>query len=763
MAVLATLKLTQDFAPTTAGAVLRADVLVLDSPPGHLRLDQDFDGSASKIQPRLQLEGQPAGTDAVYPVVTSSWTVGGVSGRALGILRAGEAAIGADLESCSRTWSQAVVASTGSRRGGGFSAGPLNYEVDVGGPPPGRGVPVSFQVELDEVPLALLSDGFVEQSSREWNGSGHLLTMSGSGPEVPFRDVEIDLELEADHKLNQGEIAISVMQDGGVPDEQIDIDPGLGSPRTLPQAFNCVNLWSFLKDLLRPIGYVPMAGRSDNVFRAVALDVEDDETTIMTLNALDIAVEAGVAVGSDGTLPTCVDVEGRQINDAANGTGTGTVTTEVVVETIDDLVLPLPVAFQVGGVATITPTGFGPPAPIPDAVTGRTTVRVTTVDGCETLTYTKIEGYRNPIAARYIAAATLTGEPRLYPGFNVYFFDEIPGEDDATEGFQWDRDRFGVISETWAEPQYRADGRRTGTLTRTSEFRNIAAADKSRIAISDTWEAQNYEPGPTTASFSRVVFSAERYFAGPGTPDDQLPTALNPFYPGVTTVLRHTKVEVEELEIGECDQVPSESTTTTTYGRRAGTTQLYSDGFHSRDDNEIGVSSSVSSLSLTIAGKTKTVSTGINTEGRRLPGQVSDAPPGQGLRAAEICTPEEVDRDNEQRLDVRVCLVRQDAQGGLSEDLAKPVTLSSRWVETVDEAISWGQRELSIMHGYPVALVMASPAPIIDAGDVIELDLPELGFDARRSKVVATQTAIPPANGQDPVVHELVLRVPPTG
>lgn len=764
MTVLARMTLNQDFAPTTAAVTVQLEQLVLDDPPGNIQLDQFFDGSAALLQPSLQLQGQPKGTTVVAPAYTSSWAVDGVDP---GAIRTGETKIGADLDSCARTWEQAIIASTGHNAD--FAVGPLGYELTVGSPPPGHEVPVSFAMQLigrgafggTTADLALLTRGCVETSGREWSEESHIMTMSGSGPEVLWRDVEIDIELAPDHGLTHGEIGILAMEAAGVPDEQIGIDPSLGSPRNLAQAFNCVGLWSFLKDLFRPIGFAVMARRGDDIFREVPLLVGDDPP-VMTITERDITRTAGVAIESDATLPTCVDVEGRRIEDSATGVGSGTVTETVIIETIEPEFFPsLPVATQSVGSATITPTGIGAPPAIPDVVTARTTVSVTTVDGCEELTYTRNEAFFNPVAARYTAAETPDGEPRGY--LNIFFFDSIPVADDAQEGFFWDQPRFVIFSEVWSRPQFRGDGRRTGTETKSSGWRNIERRIKSRIGPGAAWETENYEPGSLSASFQGLFFNHEHYFVGPATPDQTLNAGTNSAYPGIPIVDRHTRVEIETNTIDECDQITGTNANTTTYGKRPGLDQLYASGEESRNDHEVGVTTTESELRVTVGGRIKIVPTATDSEGRPLTRVVRDEAAGAGLPAAEICTPDEINRDREQRLDVRVCLERTDAEGNPVKDIGKPRTFSSRWVETVEEATAWGQLELSIMHGFPVALTMSSPNPTLDAGDVVELDLAEPIGPARRCKVLVTETTIPPANGQDPIEHQVVVRVPPTG
>lgn len=762
MTVLATIQANQDFAPTTAAARIQADVLVLVLPTTNVlptttvQVDQEFDGSAPLIQPTLQLVGQLAGFTATPPVYQSSWTV---DDSDPGAIRIGDTEIGADLEACSRTWSQTVLAGKG--HGATFELGPLETERTRGGPPPGPAVPVSFSMRLigagTTVDLPLLTRGYVTKSDREWTDEGHPMELSGSGPEVLYKDVEIDLELEANHGKTHGEIGIMAMELAGVPAGQIGIDPALGTPRTLKQSFRCVGLWSFLKELFRPIGYTVMAGRTDDVFRAVAIEVRAGDVPVMTIGVRDVESSAGVGTSADATVPHCIHIEGRRIEDSVTGPGSGTVTTRITITTTDPAFVPnLPVASQAAGSSGITPTGFGVPPAIPDVVVGETVVEVTTTDGCETLTYTRQRGFFKPQASRYILAATLTGELRGHPAFNVWFYGGIPDPDDEEEGFLWSEERFVTTSEVWVEPQYNAAGRRDGDITRTSGWQNIERALRDRGTLTGIWEEQDVLAGPASAALQPQVFAFEHYFVGPGAPDDDLPAGTNSAYPGIPVVTRHTNVDIVTHDIDECDQITATTTRQTFYGKRKGATQQYASGETSRNDHLIGVSTSQTSQSVTIGTRIKNVNTSTDIEGRQGRTTTRDEPAGRGLQAAEICTPEQLAKDLEQRIDVERCIERGDGK----VIKLKPITLSSRWVETVKEAEFWGDLELAIAHGFPTALTLTSPNPTLDAGDVVEVDLPEAVGDKVMCKVIGVETSIPPDTGEDPIVHQVVVRVP---
>lgn len=756
MPVWATTRATQDFAATTAAARTQVDSLVLELSPA-VRLDQAFDGSAVLIQPRLQLAALAIGANVDYPKVISSWTVDGVDP---GALRTGSLDVGADLEGCSRTFEQPVIASTGSRVTGDHTIGPLGYEITRQGPPPGPEVPISFNLDLlgtgaligTSVKLPVLANGFVQRAPRKYDGTGHVMTLSGSGSWALYKDLEVDLELPANHGLTQGQVVVLLMQAAGVPAELIGIDPALGSPRSVAQKINCAGLQELCKDILRPIGHVPMPGRTDGVFRAVPLFPV--ETAVMTLTEVDISIDDGLEIDSDNTKPTCVVIEGRRLEDTGTGPTSGIVTVTVTVRTIDpSFVNPIAQSMQDSS-GTITPTGAGTPAPVANAVTAETTVATTTENGCLILTHTTVSQYYDPPIARYIANTTSPdGLPRLYPVATVYFFDVTPSQDDATEGVQWIQPRFVIFSETLVEPSYNAALRRTGGTTKSNGWRNLSRSVKSRGTQAAPWDAQNYDSGFLSAAFDGLVFAAEHYFRGPGAPDNLLPSSE---VGGISVTNRHLEVVTTVDEVDECDFVPSTETSTTAYGIRSGVLQRYSDGSESRDGNEVGVTSTETENRITSGDVTQSVRTSTDTEGRQLPGPAPTVI--DGVPAAEICTVDEILKETEQRFTVEICIERDDG----TQIRRKPQDLSSRWVETVAEAEFWGNLELDFLQGFPCALTMASPAPILDAGDTVALSFPEILPAIDKVVVLETETTIPPADSNEPVVHQLMVLIPPS-
>lgn len=778
------IRLLQTFAATTEAAHVRPRQLVKDSPVGHARLDQDFDGAATLLQPRLQLDdgagGTLTGVDVRTPAVSPYWRVDGVDP---GVILVGDLEISAKLDGGEREWKRSLLASTGYRFAGDFAFSPLGVEVDRGGPPPGETTPVDFGLDLYDLvtgataSIPLLTSGYGIGSDRDYDASGHVLSLQGRGPEVRYQEIEIDMDLAPEHGSTNGELAVLAMQAAGVPAALIGIDPTIGSARSIGVEYSCAPLWAVLRDILRPIGYQVLAGADDGVFRAVELQPEDTPALIEVIAGPggDLEEAKLFSIAAKGAQPVCAEVVGVRIDDTSPTSPTsGLVTESIVIETYDDnFVLPTAVASQASGSSTISPTGVVP-GPAQRTLVHRTTIEVTTLDGCEILTYTKEEGFYNPRAARYLAAADPNGgSPGVwtYPSRNVYFYDSTPVADDSQEGFLWATDRFTTLSEQWSRPQWRADGRRTGTITSTAGWRNPAASIKARATAATTWEATNYTTGrPLLASGAGVLFEFERYFAGPvgassetlAIPGDTYESAQS-VYPISAAVfgeviLRYLTYEVETRTIDDDDYETAVETVRTAWGIRNGVLYLYASG-EGGSVNEIGLSATTSEARAQIGGKPTTIQSGTDEQGVTTPTVVTRGG-GRGLPAAEICNDELVNEARKTDFTVTVCAARDDGAGGETALTGKPLRLKSDFVETPEEAERWGLRELQILRGFPCKLYLASPCPVLDVGDVVTVNVPEIktaAFDA----VVWEREAKIPGEPQGRIEDVVTILIPP--
>lgn len=761
------------FATTTESVELLARVGIVDSPPGHMAADVDFDTAAALLlQPTLGLvaPGDTVENLAVIP----SWQVAGVDPGVF--FTDDDIKIGADLDSCARSWSVTLVASSGTRASQDFTKNPLGYELDVGGPPPGFEVPIDFALTLlgrgDPAPaitIPLLTGGYADpggSSKRTFNDEAHTMELSGGGRASLFSSRQVDLKLPANHGNTHGELVILLMQAALVPDELIGIDPTIGARRTVALDIRCAALWPLIHEILRPLGLVVMDSPEDGVFRTVSFAVGDGEPAVMTIGPKDIVASDGVTTSASALGATCYSVTGERLQDPASGSGTssGTVTTPVVVSIFrDGFTLPVAVASQSTGGA-ISSTGSGPFGPPTDGVlVNRVTVEATTVDGCPGLTKTTVENFNNPPAARYVAVGTPTGEPRGYR--SGFFFGTIPSVDDSQQMKTYQSDRFQIFSEEWSIPIFEdrtdEDGAdfkvRVGTTGRFAGWRNIEASIKNRGAVDNPWELENYTTGRfLSPSFAGRLFDRDRYFAGPNTPDASFPSGSNPTYPSFGFVVtRYLKVVNESREVDDCRYETAVETETIAYDRRQGQTQLYADGSSSPTSSLVGLSSSIREDRVDQSNGFLRVRTGTDIEGDALDTEVVQGA-SQGLPSAETCSTASLDRDRQESFTVNdICLERLDGAGDPAVNFNAPEELSSDFVETEAEARSWALLELALLISPDVELSLNSPNPTLDAGKNVTLNLPEKGYPGIVAKIVQMETTI----GAKTTQHTLICRI----
>ena len=761
------------FATTTESVELLARVGIVDSPPGHLAADVDFDTDAALLlQPTLGL--LVPGDTVENPAVQLSWQVAGVDPGVF--FTDDDVKITADLDTCARSWQVTIVASSGTRAGGDFTKNPLGYELDTGGPPPGLAVPVDFALTLigrgnpaPIVKIPLLTGGFADpggQEKRTCNADAHTMELSGGGRAALFSSRQVDLKLPANHGNTHGELVILLMQAALVPDELIGIDPTIGAPRTVALDIKCEALWPLIHEILRPLGLVVMDSPEDGVFRTVSFAVGDGEPSVMTIGPKDIVAADGVTTSVSALGASCYTITGERLQDTSSGSGTssGTVTTPVVVSIFrDGFTLPVAVASQSAGGAII-PTGSGPFGPPTDGVRiSRVTVESTTVDGCPGLVKTTVENFNNPPGSRYTAAGTPTGELRGHR--TGFFFGTIPVPDDSQLMKTYQSDRFQIFSEEWQIPIFedRIDEAgepfkvRVGTTGRFAGWRNIDAAIKSRGAADNPWELENYITGRfLSASFSGLLFDRHRYFAGPNTPDASFPSGSNPTYPGFGFVVnRYLKVVNESREVDDCRQETAVETETIAYDRKQGQTQQYADGTSSPTASLVGLSSTVREDRVDQSDSFLKIRTGFDIEGEALDTEVTRGA-SQGLPSAETCSVASLDRDRQESFTVTdICLGRLDGFGDPVVNFNAPEELSSDFVETEAEATEWALIELALKTSPDVEISLNSPNPTLDAGKNVTLNLPEKGYPGTLAKIVQIETTV----GAKTTQHKLMCRI----
>lgn len=760
--------------------MVTAHQLVLDTAPlGDVVATQAFDDVAALAQPPLQHPdgsgGFLTGVNIVPPAVLPYWTVDGFDPQAELF---GSFEVSAKLDGGERAWVRPVIASTGSRRGGDFKPGPLGYELDHGGPPPGPRVPVTLGLDLaDRDPsspgyqivhrLPLLTRGYSDTAGRSWSDDGHVMTLRGAGPEALWRDVKVSLKLSPGHGKTHGEMLIMLFENAGVPSRQIGIDPAFGSPRNVGITISCVPLWASAETIARPAGGQVMSERSTDIFRVVMLEVQDDEPTIMTLTmgpASDVEDSNAVGVDSDASAAACVRVSGVRLLSNETGVGSGAITDRITIESINEnFVLPVAKHRQVGGGSAITPTGVSDPQ-AKEEVVERITIEVTKVNGCKTLTYTRVENFGVPEATRYIAATTVTGDPRLYAAQTVYFYGDAPDPDDTETAFLWSKYRFRIESETWKRPIYDDAGLRIKTITQQGGWFNPAAAIKSGNAGTD-WSTRDYEGSlELNADFSGRVFPEERYFQGPDAPGETFIVLVKPSFPYTGfhgNVLNYLSETIETSTPGEKGYAASTGTAITKYGLKIGSVRLYPGNVTATSSTEIGLTATENTTYATVGGQLQAITTGKDEQGQTL--QVRSVSGGKsGAPAMDQCTPEKVDTASRQKFKVMICATIPDGLGGQIPVGPGVVDLQSDLIETPSEALRYAEQELAILRDFEVSVSFASPCPVLEVGHNVILDFPEMlpGFADTPLKVWERTTVVEPADPQARVVDRLVVRVP---
>lgn len=661
----------------------------------------------------------------------------------------GPVTVTADLLDCSREWKWPLAASRGSSKTQDLVKNPLGYEIDRGAPPPGPTRKIDVVVDLFDystpalVTAKLINGGRVRTSERVGSDEEHALALTGGGFAERYARRLITLNLEADHGLTHGEIAVLACQLAGVPDENILIDSALGEPRTRKVDLSCVTLWSVLKDVLAPIGYRPNDSRDPRGIAAFPVLVDETGPVVATLNQVDIDASAGFGFAADATVAACVRVTGTDPTQREVPLE-GTVTTTRTVETFtENYVLKRAVAVQdlAGNVTTLTPGGD---IVIPGlTLTERVTFRQTFTDGCLVRTRTTQEAFRLIEHIRYTTSASADGTPFAY--HICYFYDEIPVKDDAADACRLQEERFIVVFEEIVDIIRDAAGREVETITRTSDFGWPEAAIKNRAVISTDWGAVNYSVVNIQGNGTAREIDHETWFAGPDRPDVDPATYavgdLLPPPPGVLNPVIRKYLRQSELERipDSCGQEIGTVQEDYALGLAKGLTQLYADGQESKWSEERGRLEEITRE--TRVEETDTSHTALRTGSIARRGSDLEPKPIEkesGVQGAlpniPQCLAEAAAEEGGTEFSAAVCLQRavegDEANPFLEEGAVKD--LSSPFVESEDEARTWAEIELELEAGIRVSVPLTYTSPIFDIGKTLVLDVPDWGFASVR-------------------------------
>lgn len=727
---------------TTAGAQQSTSIKVVSDPLLDLVVDVDVDEPAANLLlPSLQ--ARPGGgptvpaTEIATPAMAVEYLI---DGEVPDVALLSPVTVEADLDQCSRSCELVFQVSTGSRRQGDYAILAQGTELMHSAPPPGKEVPQDVRLKLfglapdtaisgTSVTYNLITTCYSTDYDRRYSAAAHELRVRANCEE-PWRTREIDVELAAGHGLTHGQVVRLAMLAGGVPEERIGVDEGLGSPRYVRVETGCVRMWDFIHEVLEPLGYVVMTNKFTGVFEAVSFDVS--ETPFVTLRYEDLEISSGMSSTGTTQVASCVKVEGQRRDDGARQPDEGRITTEATVSIFDkNFVLPLAVASQDPGSGAINPTGVVPPGPARTLVS-RTRVRSTTLNGCPERNETTTEQWFNPQKARYFASGTTDGEPRLYA--SGFFFETVPSTDDTQAMFAWSAPRFVITDRQVELPIFDAAGQRTTTVTQQHGWFNPEAPIKTRGTVASTWESQNYVTGRyLDADGTGRHLTREHFFAGPKVPQTSFP-------PGASTrpelpqgkygniVLQALQIETVENQIDDCAQIVSRTKTTRAIEIKNGSQALYVSVGDGAGPNAQGLDAIERETYLVENDDSiSRLTTGLDVQGKptkiKLESGVS-----RGFQAAEICTPESLREEGTQAFEVRVCINRFDG-ADLIEDQTRTETLSSIWVETEAEAQAWAERWLRFELGPSVSLALASPLPALDVGKTVRLEIPEFLYD----------------------------------
>lgn len=652
--------------------------------------------------------------------------------------------VSADLLGCSEEWKWRLAASRGSTRGGDLVKNPIGYELDRGGPPPGRAMPIDVVLDLFDLQAAatlsatLISGGRVAKSGRKANAEEHSMEITGAGFAARYARVKIDLTLAQDHGLTHGEVAVYACQLAGVPDDEILIDGALGAPRTRAIRRACVGLFEILKDVLAPIGYRPGSSREPRGIAAYPVLIDEDGAPVLVLTQADLT-SGGVETEADADVPPCVRVTGTDPNSRLVPLK-GTVTTTTTTETYEtDFVWRRAVANQDASGA-ITAIAGGGDVVLPGlTLTERVILLQTYTDGCLVRTRTTQWAWRLIEHYRYTLSASADGLPYGYPV--CYFFDDVPVKDDGQDAYWQAEERFRVVSEQLVEIERDAEGFETGTSTKTAAFGWPEVAVKNRGSVASPWEDEPYTATTKIqGSGTGRLTDHEQLFVGPARPDvatspggTLLPTPLGVENPITPKYLE--QVDLVRLR-NECGEEIGTEENFYRLGLRPGLTNLHADGTESAEGVEAGRLDETTKVTRIAEGPTSHTEV---TSGTAPTGKAECIKPKKlvvvrGVQGAlpnvPRCLPEEAEEGGTE-FAVTVCLervVEGDEANPLTEDGAI-VDLSSDFVESEEEAGAWASIELEIEAGIRGKLVLPYASPLIERGATLRLDIPDRGFD----------------------------------
>lgn len=597
------------------------------------------------------------------------------------------------------TWSFTVPAHTAD-----WVRHPIGWETTYLAPPPGLfGVAIEVDVSLltgDVGTYRLMTNGQANASTRTISPDGHMLTVSGMGPEIRYDRVPVDLQLGPEHGNTHGEIIATLAELAGVPAENIltgNFGVALGNPVDIA-AEQATGLWREIGEAVnQEVGF----DRDGNLVAVPRAPNAGNPALVIT--AANVVADAEPSVDTVSEVPTCVIVEGSRSQLPENADGS--VTTQQTITTFNDQ--PIRGAyFQQTSGGALNPLSPGGDTASSLRPVRRVTIRKTTIAGCPLRDEVITESFYNPESHRYTqdSAGVIAGYAA-----NVYIFEPGAVADDGASAHLWPFDRFVETSRQQTDYEY-PGGKLTTTNVRRGGWYNPRGALESRPNPAAAW---GFIPLARMNGDGKGVSGvAEVYYDGPFDPDSSSPGA---------TWLSRDETTITHTDDG--DYVTREETEKTGYriSQSGGLLHRF-DG--EQVSSQLAETEGITGTQTTVNSADDSNTLTVITESRDDRGQL--IPPGQVvtvdagfLPAATVCDRESILRTSSVPISGKSTLV---GNWHPFEQIVR-----SDWVETSDAAQAMAeriQREAS-----PITITITLPiVPALRKLDELRLDMPVLGL-----------------------------------
>lgn len=413
----------------------------------------------------------------------------------------------------------------------------LGYEVDYGGSPPpglaGVNIEVRYGRGSGAFTIPVVTGGLATNSQRSVDDEGHVVQLSGMGPEARYDRARVTLQLEAGHGLTHGAIVALLAAQAGIPAAQIQIGPEVGW--TLRRAVDIVDeeFWSAAADVLLGCGHA-MRFSEDNALVSSARAPIYSGAPLHRFRAAHILGGGlgGVEVLGVAERATCIRVEGEKPV-LPEDLGAGDVLQVTVNKIFQTGFFPRRAAYNQKH------TIVDPDEGILDAVSGENfwrpnagffygpggrTLKSMTVTakvlrgGCLIAEEVLVSGWSVPEAARYTYAGDVEGTKIATN--DVWIFDPDAVAGDEKPAYRHEKEMWSLLSRDRKDYTYGGgeDGKElSSVLSRTGGYLNPTRRAKVPSHVQPyTWPDEVYDEGTFILGGGRVVKDSYETFRGAG-------------------------------------------------------------------------------------------------------------------------------------------------------------------------------------------------------------------------------------------------------